>query len=209
MPGILIVVWSVAALAASPEDASWDRIRYIGGVVSTRVRIDESENSATLSADRLTLRLSDGQVLEIPTVAVTFLGYTREAIPDDTLIGVPTLVAPVPVFYMGWLRKAGLHYVAIDYTRTDGGTARVLLQPDKKNYVQMLTALSASTGIRVSMPKRSETLPEGIRRAGVESAASARAWHRSVACRAAHRSSKGCDEHRVQCRRPPAGVWLG
>ena len=122
-------------------------------MLSTRVRIDESENSATLSADRLTLRLSDGQVLEIPIVAVTFLGYTREAIPDDTLIGVPTLVAPIPVFYMGWLRKAGLHYVAIDYTRTDGGTARVLLQADKKNYVQMLTALSASTGIRVSMPQ--------------------------------------------------------
>ena len=54
---------------------------------------------------------------------------------------------------MGWLRKAGLHYVAIDYTRTDGETARVLLQADKKNYVQMLTALSASTGVRVSMPQ--------------------------------------------------------
>jgi hypothetical protein len=49
-------------------------IRYIGGALSTRVRTDESGNSVTPATDRLIIRLSDDQALEIPTAAVTFLG---------------------------------------------------------------------------------------------------------------------------------------
>ena len=148
----LFAMLTVAARAAGRGDASWDRIRYIGGALSARVSLGDPEDSVTLSSDRLIIRLFDGQTLEIPTAAVTFLGYTREAIPDDGVIGLPAVGAPIPIFYMGWVKKVGLHYVAIEYTRTEGGSARVLLQADKKNYVPMLTALSASTGVRVSMP---------------------------------------------------------
>ena len=55
---------SVAALAADRGHASWDRIRYIGGVLSARVSLGDPGDSVTLSSDRLIIRLSDGQALE-------------------------------------------------------------------------------------------------------------------------------------------------
>jgi len=136
-----------------PADVSWDRIHYVGGALSTRVAVSDNENAITLLPLRLILRLADHQTLEIPTRAVTFLGYTREAVPDNGVIGLPALGAPIPIFYMGWVKKTGQHYIAIEYTRTEGGSARVVLQADKKNYVQLVTALSAASGVPVSMSK--------------------------------------------------------
>ncbi|MEO5896550.1 MAG: hypothetical protein ABIS06_12690 [Vicinamibacterales bacterium] len=100
---------------------------------------------------RVVLRLADGQSLEIPAKSITFLGYSRDAVPDTGMIGLPTLAGPVPIFYMGWVRKAGLHYIAIDHARADGTSARILLQADKKNYGSILGALSGATGLPVSL----------------------------------------------------------
>ena len=148
---VFAILACVVQIAAIAVDVTWDRVRYVGGWLSSRVGVDDPANTLTLMSGRVVVRLADGQSLEIPAESITFLGYSRDAVPDTGMIGLPTLAGPVPIFYMGWVRKAGLHYIAIDHARADGTSARILLQADKKNYGSILAALSGATGLPVSL----------------------------------------------------------
>jgi hypothetical protein len=149
------------AVYASSEGNSWNKVRYNGGTLQTKVDPKDWDNHLTVTSDSITLKLKDGQQVEIPAKSVTGLSYGQEAHRRvGTMIALGILVSPVALF--GLMHKTRLHYIGVEYTTPDGKKAGLLLQGHKDNYRAILTALEGSTGAPLSVSEKDREFVPGM-----------------------------------------------
>src|ERR1700733_13259441 len=158
-----LVCFLVTAFIAQGQGNTFNRVRYNGGSVDSKVDPKEWNNRLTITSDVITLALKDGKTVSIPTKTVTSLSYGQEAHRRvGTMIALAILVAPVALF--GLLHKTRLHYIGIQYTVSDNKTAGILLQGDKDNYRAILVGLQGVTGVPVAVAEKDrEFLPVGVK----------------------------------------------
>jgi len=158
----LLALLLCAASVASAEGNSWNKVRYNGGSVPSKVNPKDWGNKLTVTADLISLECKDGAKVEIQPKTVTSLSYGQEAHRRvGTMIALAILVAPVALF--GLFHKTRLHYIGIQYTGADGKKEGILLQGDKDNYRAILVALQSVTGAPVSLSeKEREFIPVGV-----------------------------------------------
>lgn len=151
------------ALSAYGQGNSFDRVRYNGGSVDSKVDPKEWKNTLNITSDSITLSLKDGKKLEIAPKSVTSLSYGQEAHRRvGTMVALAVLIAPVALF--GLFHKTRLHYIGIQYTDSGNKSAGILLQGDKDNYRAILVALQGVTGVPVSVSdKDREFVPVGVK----------------------------------------------
>jgi hypothetical protein len=148
-------------LYATSQGNSWNKVRYNGGTLQTKVDPKDWNNHLTVTSDTITLKLKDGQQVEIPTKSVTGLSYGQEAHRRvGTMIALGILVSPVALF--GLMHKTRLHFIGIEYTTPDSKKAGLLLQGDKDNYRAILTALEGSTGAPLSVSEKDREYVPGM-----------------------------------------------
>lgn len=159
----LLAVVLCSATITWAEGNSFDKVRYNGGSVDSKVDPKDWNNHLTVTSDLITLALKDGKKVEIPPKAVTSLSYGQEAHRRvGTMIALAVLVAPVALF--GLFHKTRLHYIGVQYTTPDNKTAGILLQGDKDNYRAILVALQGVTGVPVAVGEKDrEFVPVGVK----------------------------------------------
>ena len=146
----LLAIILCSALIAWAQGNSFDKVRYNGGSVYSKVDPKDWSNHLTVTSDMITLALKDGNKLELPPKSVTSLSYGQEAHRRvGTMVALAILVAPVALF--GLFHKTRLHYVGIQYTTPDNKSAGILLHGDKGNYRAILVALQGVTGVPVAV----------------------------------------------------------
>lgn len=156
-------------LYATSEGNSWNKVRYNGGTLQTKVDPKDWDNHLTVTSDVITLKLKDGQQVEIPTRSVTGLSYGQEAHRRvGTMIALGILVSPVALF--GLMHKTRLHYIGVEHSTADGKKAGLLLQGDKNNYRAILTALEGSTGAPLSVSEKDREYVPGLPNVNVQTA---------------------------------------
>lgn len=164
---LALVLTIAVSLYACAEGNSWNKVRYNGGTLQTKVDPKDWNNHLTISSDTITLQLKDEQHIEIPTKAVTGLSYGQEAHRRvGTMIALGILVSPIALF--GLMHKTRLHFIGIEYTLPDGKKGGLLLQGDKDNYRAILTALEGATGAPLSVSEKDREYVPGL--ANVQSA---------------------------------------
>ncbi len=161
----LLVCCLTIAFVAQGQGNTFNRVRYNGGSVDSKVDPKEWHNRLTITSDKITLALKDGKTLDIPPKSVTSLSYGQEAHRRvGTMVALAILVAPVALF--GLFHKTRLHYIGIQYTTSDNKTAGILLQGDKDNYRAILVGLQGVTGVPVSVAEKDrEFVPVGVKTA--------------------------------------------
>jgi hypothetical protein len=159
----LLTLFLCCAVAAWAQGNSFDKVRYNGGSVDSKVDPKDWNNHLTITSDLITLVLKDGKKLEIPPKAVTSLSYGQEAHRRvGTMVALAILVAPVALF--GLFHKTRLHYIGMQYSTPDDKTAGILLQGDKDNYRAILVALQGVTGVPVAVGEKDrEFVPVGVK----------------------------------------------
>jgi hypothetical protein len=159
----LLVLFLSASIVTWAQGNSFDKVRYNGGSVDSKVDPKDWHNHLTVTSDLIVLALKDHKRLEIPPKTVTSLSYGQEAHRRvGTMIALAILVAPVALF--GLFHKTRLHYIGIQYATPDGKTAGILLQGDKDNYRAILVALQGVTGVAVAVGEKDrEFVPVGVK----------------------------------------------
>ena len=159
----LLAVFLCVCLASYADGNSFDRVRYNGGSVDSKVDAKEWHNKLTITSDAITLMLKDGKSVVIPPKSVTSLSYGKEAHRRvGTMIALAVLVAPVALF--GLFHKTRLHYIGIQYNDAQNKSAGILLQGDKDNYRAILVALQGVSNVPVSVAEKDrEFVPVGVK----------------------------------------------
>jgi hypothetical protein len=148
---LIAAVFACSALAFA-QDNSWDKVRYNGGSLSTKVDAKEWDNRLSVTSNAVYFQLKDGQKLEIPTKDVTRLSYGQEAHRRLSTI----------IVLFGLFHKSRLHYIGIEYTN-EGQKGGLLLQGDKDDYRAILIALENATHAPLSVVEKDrEFLPESL-----------------------------------------------
>jgi PEGA domain-containing protein len=159
---LALLLAGCVSLYASSEGNSWDKVRYNGGTLQTKVDPKDWSNHLAVTSDSILLKLKDGQQIEIPAKSVTALSYGQEAHRRvGTMIALGILVAPLALF--GLMHKTRLHFIGIEYKTPDGKGAGLLLQGDKENYRAILTALEAATDAPLSVSEKDRDYVPGLR----------------------------------------------
>ncbi len=159
----LLALLVCSAFVAWAQGNSFDKVRYNGGSVDSKVDPKDWNNHLTVTSDLITLALKDGKKLEIPPKSVTSLSYGQEEHRRvGTMVALAILVAPVALF--GLFHKTRLHYIGIQYTTPDNKTGGILLQGDKDNYRAILVSLQGVTGVPVAVGEKDrEFVPVTVR----------------------------------------------
>src|ERR1700704_2084398 len=159
----LLVILLCSAVVSWAQGNSFDKVRYNGGSVDSKVDPKDWNNHLTITSDLITLALKDGKRLEIPPKSVTSLSYGQEAHRRvGTMVALAILVAPVALF--GLFHKTRLHYIGVQYATPESKTAGILLQGDKDNYRAILVALQGVTGVPVGVGEKDrEFVPVGVK----------------------------------------------
>jgi hypothetical protein len=157
----VFALFLACAFVAQAQGNTFDRVRYNGGSIDSKVNPKDWNNHLTITADTITLALKDGKKVDIPPKTVTSLSYGQEAHRRvGTMVALAILVAPVALF--GLFHKTRLHYIGIQYTTPDGKNAGILLQGDKDNYRAILVGLQGVTGVPISVGEKDrEFIPAG------------------------------------------------
>lgn len=157
----LMVCLLACAFVAQGQGNTFNKVRYNGGSVDSKVNPKDWHNQLTITPSMITLALKDGKKLDIPPKSVTSLSYGQEAHRRvGTMIVLAVLVAPVALF--GLLHKTRLHYIGIQYATPDAKTGGILLQGDKDNYRAILVGLQGVTGVPISVGEKDrEFVPAG------------------------------------------------
>lgn len=158
----ICLIYSTVVYAAASEGNSWDKVRYNGGTLQTKVDPHDWDNHLTVTSDVITFELKDKQKVEIPTKDVTGLSYGQEAHRRvGTMVALGILVAPVALF--GLFHKTRLHYIGMEYS-TNGKKGGLLLQGHKDNYRAILLALESTTHAPLSVSEKDrEFVPAQVR----------------------------------------------
>lgn len=75
----VLVLFLSFALVVFAEGNTFDRVRYNGGSVDSKVDPHEWHNTLIVTSDVITLALKDGTRVEIPPKSVTSISYGQEA----------------------------------------------------------------------------------------------------------------------------------
>ena len=158
----IIVLSMLFPLLAYGEGNTFDRVRYNGGSISSKVKPDEWGNKLDVTSDAISLTLKDGQSISIVPRNVTSLSYGQEAHRNvGTAIGLA--VFSLGIGALSALHKTKLHYIGINFTDENGKKQGVLLQGDKGNFRAILVALQGVTGVPVSVgDKDRNEIPAGV-----------------------------------------------
>src|SRR5882762_8183155 len=115
----------VLAIILSCSIVSWadgntfDKVRYNGGSISTKVKPDDWDNKMTISSEAIIFALKDGQTITVPPNHVTSLSYGQEAHRRvGTAIGIAVISLGAGALFA--LHKTKLHYIGINYSDNDG-----------------------------------------------------------------------------------------
>lgn len=159
----LTALFLCSAIATFGQGNTFDKVRYNGGSVDSKVDPKDWHNQLTVSPDLITLALKDGKKVEIPPKSVVSLSYGQEAHRRvGTMVALAILVAPVALF--GLFHKTRLHYIGLQYTTPDNKTGGILLQGDKDNYRAILVALQGVTGVPVAVGEKDrEFVPVSVK----------------------------------------------
>jgi len=187
---VLAIFLSVALLTYA-QGNTFDRVRYNGGSVASKVGPKDWGNHLTVTSDLIVLALKDGQKAEINPKSVTSLSYGQEAHRRvGTMVALAVLVAPVALF--GLFHKTRLHYIGIQYTAADGKNAGVLLQGDKDNYRAILVALQSVSGVPVTVGEKDrEFIPVGVTTAVAKGSGETKAAEAKPATRTTQQDETG------------------
>lgn len=159
LTSLALVVLLVQTLFA--QGNSWDKVRYNGGTLQTKVDPKDWDNKLTVTSDTVTLVLKDGQTVEFPAKNISALSYGQEAHRRvGTMVALGVLVAPLALF--GLFHKTRLHYIGIEFKTTDGKPSGLLLQGHKDNYRAIMTALEAASGAPVSVSEKDREYVPGL-----------------------------------------------
>lgn len=158
----LFVIVLSFALVAYCQGNTFDKVRYNGGTIATKVSPKDWGNTLTVTSDAITFRLKDSQVIRIDPKLVSGLSYGQEAHRRvGTMVALGILFAPLALF--GLFHKTRLHFIGIEYTTEDGQKAGLLLQGHKNNYRAMLMTLRGATGAPVAVAEEDRKyVPTGI-----------------------------------------------
>ncbi len=164
----LLALLLCSVLLTYAQGNTFNRVRYNGGTVPSKVSPHDWDNELIITSDMITLKLKDGAKVEISPRTVTSLSYGQEAHRRvGTMIALAVLVAPVALF--GLLHKTRLHFIGIQYSTpeihssVENKKAGILLQGDKDNYRAILLALQGVTGVPVSVSEKDrEFIPVGM-----------------------------------------------
>lgn len=150
------------ALSAFAQGNKFDKVRYNGGSVATKVSPDDWGNKLTVTSEMITFELKDGQSIKILPRQVTSLSYGEEAHRRvGTAIGLAVLSLGVGLISL--LHKTKLHYIGVNYSDQNGGKQGLLLQGDKSNFRAIIVALQGVTGVAVAVGEKDrEEIPAGI-----------------------------------------------
>lgn len=150
------------SLVALADGNSFDKVRYNGGSISSKVSPDDWGNKLTVNADAIVLTLKDGQSVSIPPKQVTSLSYGQEAHRRvGTAVGLAVISLGVGALFA--LHKTKLHYIGVNYADADGKKQGILLQGDKSNFRAIIVALQGVTGAPVSVAEKERgEVPAGI-----------------------------------------------
>jgi hypothetical protein len=144
----VIALFLCFSMLAYAEGNSFNRVRYNGGSVPSKVDPKDWDNKLVVTSNTISLFFKDKVILTIPAKSVTSLSYGQEAHRRvGTMVALAILVAPVALF--GLFHKTRLHYIGIQYNTPEGAHAGILLQGDKDNYRAILVALQGVTGVPV------------------------------------------------------------
>jgi PEGA domain len=159
----LFALFLCSAVAVWAQGNSFDKVRYNGGSVGSRVDPKDWHNQLTVTPDLITLALKDGKKVEIPPKSVISLSYGQEAHRGvGTMIALAILVAPVALF--GLFHNTRLHYIGFQYTTPDNKTGGILLQGDKDIYRAILVALQGVTDVPVAVGEKDrEFVPVSVK----------------------------------------------
>ena len=139
------VILLCCAIATSGQGNSFDKVRYNGGSVDSKVGPKDWQNHLTVTSDMITLALKDGKKLELPPKSVNSLSYGQEAHRRVADMVALSLVA-TPLALFGILHQSKTHFIGIEYRTGDGKPGALLLEADKNNYRAILRALEVVTG---------------------------------------------------------------
>jgi hypothetical protein len=154
------------ASAAYGSGNTFNKVRYNGGSIPSKVNPKDWGNKLTISPDMIVLETKgEGKSwdkFEIPPKSVTALSYGQEAHRRvGTMIALAILVAPVALF--GLLHKTRLHYIGLQYGLPDGKNGGILIQGDKDNYRAILVALQGVANVPVSVSEKDRSfVPVGV-----------------------------------------------
>jgi hypothetical protein len=158
----LLALVACSALIVSAQGNSFDKVRYNGGSVATKVKPDDWDNKLTVSPETITLALKDGQSIAIPPKQVIGLSYGEEA-HRRVGMAIGLAVLSLGIGALSALHKTKLHYIGISYADADGKKEGILLQGDKGNYRAILVALQGVTGVPVAVGEKDrEEIPVGV-----------------------------------------------
>jgi hypothetical protein len=148
--------------AVYAQGNNFDKVRYNGGSISTKVKPDEWGNKLNVTSEAIILTLKDGQSVLINPKDVTSLSYGQEAHRRvGTAIGLA--VFSLGIGALSALHKTKLHYIGINFSDKDGRKQGVLLQGDKSNFRAILVALQGVTGVPISVgDKDRNEIPAGV-----------------------------------------------
>jgi hypothetical protein len=148
--------------AVYAQGNNFDKVRYNGGSISTKVKPDEWGNKLNVTSEAIILTLKDGQSVSINPKDVTSLSYGQEAHRRvGTAIGLA--VFSLGIGALSALHKTKLHYIGINFSDKDGRKQGVLLQGDKSNFRAILVALQGVTGVPISVgDKDRNEIPAGV-----------------------------------------------
>jgi len=158
---LLAFVLSCSVLV-SAEGNTFDKVRYNGGSIATKVKPDDWDNKLTVGNDAIVLALKDGQTMNINPKQVTSLSYGQEAHRRvGTAIGIAVISLGAGALFA--LHKTKLHYIGINYNDNDGKKQGILLQGDKSNFRAIIVALQGVTGLPLSVgDKDRNEVPAGV-----------------------------------------------
>ena len=157
----LLTAVSISAVVCA-QGNTFDKVRYNGGSISTKVKPDDWNNKLTVTSEQISLVLNDGQTVTVAPKQVTSLSYGQEA---HRRVGTAVALA---VFSLGIgalsaLHKTKLHYIGINYDDKDGKKQGLLLQGDKGNFRAMIVALQGVTGLPISVGEKDRSeIPVGV-----------------------------------------------
>lgn len=142
---MLVVAASVALQPLSALANTWNKVRYNGGPLQSRVDPKDWNNRFTVNPESIEMALNDGQSVRILPREVTTLTYGQEArrhVALMTSLGI--VLTPLALF--GLFHKQRLHFIGLEYVTADSTRGGLLIQGANDNYRAILFSLKAVTG---------------------------------------------------------------
>jgi len=141
----IVALTLVASSANGADTTSWNKIRYSGGTIQTKVDPYDWNTVLTVSPSAIVMVFGHRQTVRIAPAQVTSLSYGLEAHRRVAeMVALSIFATPVALF--GLLHKGKDHFIGIEYHGENGKPASILLEAHKDNYKAVLEALKTVTG---------------------------------------------------------------